>query len=316
MGNYKEEKEDFEDKYFPKNDNYNFYDEYENYLFPGAFGFSTEEDLKNKESIKNDDNKIINFTISNESIIIPKKENNYEQNYKNPKKSNILLEKENILNLNLKNNILNEPHEPNEPKISYLQKKTKKNTKAKYNKYNKPIKIINKCKHLLLNAIFDFINNKIKELYNNDIGKGVFEKQLKTLNKKEKSESNVNFNKELLNRTIKDIFSESISGKYTFYPQDYNKKIIESLLGEKDLIKKDFFNNLFNLTFLQCLEHYRGSKFYNELNGMRLYEEDFNNVKDNELYESLKVLFLNDFENKINKRRSRKPRRKKKILKT
>ena len=88
------------------------------------------------------------------------------------------------------------------------------------------------------------------------------------------------------------------------------------MLGEKDLIKKDFFNNLFNLTFLQCLEHYRGSKFYNELNGMRLYEEDFNNVKDNELYESLKVLFLNDFENKINKRRSRKPRRKKKILKT
>ena len=109
MGNYKEEKEDFEDKYFPKNDNYNFYDEYENYLFPGAFGFSTEEDLKNKESIKNDDNKIINFTISNESIIIPKKENNYEQNYTNPKKSNILLEKENILYLNLKNNILNEP---------------------------------------------------------------------------------------------------------------------------------------------------------------------------------------------------------------
>ena len=120
--------------------------------------------------------------------------------------------------------------------------------------------------------------------------------------------STIKYNKELLNRTIKDIFSDNIYGKITSLPNDYNKKFIQNLLNEKDVIIKDYFNNLCNLTFIQCLEHYRGTKFYDELNGMRLFEEEESNKLDQDLYHHLKYYFDN-YEIIINNKKSRKSRK-------
>ena len=95
---------------------------------------------------------------------------------------------------------------------------------------------------------------------------------------------------------------------FTSFPKDYNKKLIENLLNEKDVIIKDYVNNLFNLTFIQCLEHYRGTKFYDELNGMRLFEEEESNKLDEEFYNHLKY-YLDNYEIIINNKKSRKSRK-------
>ena len=72
-----------------------------------------------------------------------------------------------------------------------------------YKRYFSQNNLLKTCKHILFNAIFNFINNKIKEFYNNNNGKETFRKQLKRINAKQIYELNLNFNRELLHKTIK-----------------------------------------------------------------------------------------------------------------
>ena len=212
------------------------------------------------------------------------------------------LEKE-ILQENIKD--LNE-NEEEEISKTFLSNKTKNSGENSFNNKFKDDNIRRKCKHLVLDSIFDFINNKIIELYNNNIGKGIFKKQLQKLNKKQKSESNIKFNQEFLNRTIKDIFSDDISKRIYNYPKDFNKKLIENLLNENDFNKKDYFNNLFNLTFIQCLEHYIGINFDYELKGMRTFEDEINKFMDDENYARYLEYYLRNYQCIINNKKSRK----------
>ena len=105
----------------------------------------------------------------------------------------------------------------------------------------------------------------------------------------------------------KDIVLEQIK----LYEQDHNKKIIDIIIAEKKVI----FGKIFNLTFIDCLEHFIGNKQIEELNGLTLFTEikeqflDKYN-KDGEAYfENLKI-FLKDYKNKINSARPRKKRKK------
>ena len=277
-------KEDYEDKFY-----YNSYD-FSPYEFPLWFDqneqrqteFSTEESEKYEiiiEKLKN---------IVNKKII------NYQNILKNAINKWLIKAKKN-------NNEILEISKVDGN--SFLSQKRKKK-----NKY-KDINIIRKCKHLLLEKVLIFINSKIKKFYNNNIRKGIFIKQFKPLNQKQKSESNIKFNQDFLNKTIKDIFSNDICGKYTNFPKDHNQKLMKDLLNENDLNIKDYFTNLFNLTFFQCLEHYRGTKFYNELNGIQLFEEEINNYTDIEYIEILKYYFKN-YENIVNNKKSRKSKKK------
>ena len=86
-----------------------------------------------------------------------------------------------------------------------------------------------------------------------------------------------------------------------------NKKLIETLLLEQ----REKFEKLFNLTFIECLEHFIGDKEIEELNGLTLFTELKDqiikkHVKEGELYYENLKLFLSDFENKINKAKLRK----------
>ena len=58
--------------------------------------------------------------------------------------------------------------------------------------------LLRKCKHIILYNLLYFINYKIRIFYNNKIGQRILNKELKALNQKQKSESNVQFNKEFL----------------------------------------------------------------------------------------------------------------------
>ena len=67
-----------------------------------------------------------------------------------------------------------------------------------------------KCKNIVLKYALESINEKIKEKYNYNIGHGNFKKELKILNQSNKVKSTVNVDKSLLNKTLKEIFSDTL----------------------------------------------------------------------------------------------------------
>lgn len=171
--------------------------------------------------------------------------------------------------------------------------------------------IIRKIKVILLNAIYDHCNNKIRTIYENNVGLKK-QKQLLKINSEQIKQSTVKFNKNFLNKKLKNIFSENICKRYENYRLDYNKNLIEDLLNEKDEIKKTQFENLFNLTFLDCLKHFRGIKTFPELIDMTLFEEACKQFENEDDYKDYKIFleyyteYLEDIIN-IKKQRNRNP---------
>ena len=83
---------------------------------------------------------------------------------------------------------------------------------------------------------------------------------------------------------------------------------MKKLLNEKDELKKNIFNRLFNLTFLECLNHFRGSSFVDELNGLVKFEEYFKELKmgtNNEIYKKVLKYSLDNYEKEIMKKKER-----------
>ena len=78
------------------------------------------------------------------------------------------------------------------------------------------------------------------------------------------------------------------------------------------------FGGVFDLTFIQCVDHFIENKKIEELNGLTLFgelKERMINKYENDgesYYENLR-LFLKSFENKINRAKSRKKRVKESI---
>ena len=62
-----------------------------------------------------------------------------------------------------------------------------------------------------------FINNKIFEVYHDYIDNGLLKKKLFKLNQSQKTNSDVEFNKIFINKTLKDILSQNITKRYTSY---------------------------------------------------------------------------------------------------
>ena len=152
-----------------------------------------------------------------------------------------------------------------------------------------------KCKDLMVYSILNFVNKIIKEPNNKRIGRGICLKQLGELIPKEKMESNINYNKEFLIKTIDEIFSGKISGRFSnFMPDD-----IQKLLNEENIDIRNFFTQIFNLTFFQYLEHFYGTKNVSELIDMKDFDDD---IKDFIEEENL----LEKFENIINNKNSKK----------
>ena len=166
-----------------------------------------------------------------------------------------------------------------------------------------------KVKRIVFTHLLKYINKQIKIKYNGKIGKGTFKKELQILNQAQIANSSITFNKELLNKTLYDIFSDKISSRITTYPEDHNKIIIEQLIKEKDTEKRIYFQNLFILTFLECIEYLRGDKYFEQLNGLELFSE-FEEIKqdylkkydDGEEYVKLLKYYLKKYEIIINKK--------------
>ena len=186
--------------------------------------------------------------------------------------------------------------------------------KVEHDKYSDD-NIRRKCKHIILRSVIEFLNEKIRSIYNNNIGNGIFKKELQTINQNQKSNASIQFNQEFLNKTFAEIFSDNISGRYTNYPQDHNKKLIESLLNEKDEDKKNYFQKIFGLTFKDGLKHFIEETHLDELEGLKCFNdikgEFLEKYNDGENYIIYLKYYLNNYEDIINKKRPRKPRKQK-----
>ena len=72
----------------------------------------------------------------------------------------------------------------------------------------------------------DFINNKIYEAYDGNIGIGLTTKKLMKLNQSQKTNADVDFNKKFLKMTLKEIFSINITKKIKLLDSEHNKNLI------------------------------------------------------------------------------------------
>jgi hypothetical protein len=162
-----------------------------------------------------------------------------------------------------------------------------------------------KCKRIILSYALNFINETIKKIYNNNIGNGIYRKQLLPLKNYQQYDTTIDFNQNLLNKTLYDIFSEEVSSKYTCYLPNHNQIIINTLLNEKDEYKRLFFKNLLDVTFLQCLNKFIGKEDIKELIGFKTFYEYKETSKDEPQYiDALKYNFIT-FEETIKGSRQR-----------
>ena len=96
---------------------------------------------------------------------------------------------------------------------------------------------------------------------------------------------------------------------------DHNKKLIKSLLNDKDKQKRNLFEKIFNLTFLQCLRHFRGSEHIKELEKLTKYEDVCKSLEDDEDYLYTFKYYIENYEKIMEKKKSRNKKKKAKKIK-
>ena len=264
---------------FNNNFSLNFNQDYLNESFDTLKVFFLTPSKKSEKISNNNANKYLN---ENTAITAEKTGVNYQ---------------EIKINIEIKTNMNN----PNPIILNDISKGEKEYLRKKRSVSDNEIK---KGRNILLNSIFRFVNKKIRIIFNNDIGKGISIKQFVKISKKELNHSNVEFDKNYLNTKLKEIFSGDISGKFTNFLINKNEKLLQNL------IKIDYFKELFELTFLQCIEHINGTKFIPLLEGFETLDEILLNeeekLKENDI-ENYKYIIEN-YKQCVENKFSRKPR--------
>lgn len=243
-------------------------------------------------------------TLENEDISSSSfYEFDFDKNDTNPVLNNNQKETSNTSNSFLKQKRNNSNLEP---------KKEEKEEENCYDKNNLD-NFIRRIKKLAFNSILKYDNKVISEMYNNRLGHGINIKKLLKNNHFQIKCTGTIFNKELLKKTQGEILSENITTRFTNFPRDHNKNLIINLLNEEDKVKKERFNNLFNKTLSECIDHLIGAKKSKDLEGLeKIFENELKNIKKTKEYiENLKNIF-NDYKKIYDEKIPRKMKRKKK----
>ena len=256
-------------------------------------------------------NNQINFEELDLSVDLSNK-NNTSKSMKQSKKkySNISVRhiKNKIFNITKKAKI-NKIKNLNTDKTDYSTiKETKINNFI--NEIYIPDIFVKKIKMLVLKKSYNFINEKLIKIFNNNIGKGICIKQLLPINKFVLYHSSVEEDKEFLNKKLKEIFS-SISNKYTSVLNTKNKNLIDDLINLEEHGK--YFKELFELSFLDCLEHIRGTKNSELLDELPKIDDIINNegILDEDEINIYKDV-INNYELIIEKKKKRRTKKTKK----
>lgn len=275
-----------------------------------------DESKKNSEYVENineiQNNKTDIIIVKTETGKIPSEQKSTD-NFNNISKNEILANKDilikdsssidininEILSFN-KINLKTDDGKSEDNTYNSLKRKRGRNgpgcTGGEHNKFSDD-NLRRKVKHLVLKNVFDFINEKIRSMYSG-INKGIFTKQLLTINQKQISDATILFNKKFLEKPLKDIFSVEISKRYTNYLESHNKNLINFLMNEEeDENKRVYFNNLFNLKFIECLEHFRGTADYIHLEGMKTFDEIKDDFAKDKNYLDVLTKYVEEYEN-------------------
>ena len=249
--------------------------------------------------------KFLHYKEYNQTNFTEKEEEQFLNGTQNPI---IREENDNKINSEMESISKKEKENTNDNKTVIKKKRGRPGTTGDHDKFSDD-NLRRKVKHLLLDNLLSFINNKIYKVYEGQIGNGIFIKKLLNLNQRQKTDSTIQFNKDLLQKNLGDIFSDDISSKYTIFPVEHNRNLITKFLNEEDEEKKEYFNKLFSITFMDSLEHFRGSKIINELIGLKEIES----IKsDDEEYLNQLRFYFNNYEKIIFNKKSRNRKKPKK----
>ena len=252
---------------------------------------------------------------------------------KSKKIFNILhIKRKPVIHLNSKNKIVSKiKKESNEEKGNHLLNKTldsengsnRNNSSLKYSLFDqqdnehKKVKhdkfsddnLRRKCKHIILFSIMEFINKKIYSMYKGNLGNNIYRKEILTLNKSQKSNANIYYNRIFANKKIVDILSDNISSRYTNFPPEHNKLLIERLKSDEDEDKRSYFKKFFDLTFKECLDYFIGKSNIEELKGMKRFENIKDMIREDKEYINVLRFYLENFENIIYNKTPRKTKK-------
>ena len=77
-------------------------------------------------------------------------------------------------------------------------------------------------------------------------------------------------------------------------------------MNEKDEAKRILFRKIFNLTFLDSLNHFRGTKLIKELNGLKKYDEVCKKFEEDEDYLYSFKYYIDNYEKIMENKKWRK----------
>ena len=171
--------------------------------------------------------------------------------------------------------------------------------------------ITNRLKNNLMKSFLSFINKKIEEKY--EFSEEMKDLKLYVLNNSLASNSNIKFNRDLINMTLKEIFSNKVSTKCKKVSQDQNKNAINNLLNDKDEERRNYFNKIFNLKFIDVLKYLRGETEGLEiLEGLEFDKVCWNKIQKKENLLRYFTLLMSCYEKLWEERKPRNREKKKK----
>ena len=115
-------------------------------------------------------------------------------------------------------------------------------------------------------------------------------KKILDINKQQVAITNIDYNQKFIKKTIGTILSDTISTRFTNYRPKHNEELIKRLKEDENKNIREYFEKLFNLTFLDCVDHFIGNEKLEILEGMTLFEE----MKDDHAQLEKRNIDLND----------------------
>lgn len=149
-----------------------------------------------------------------------------------------------------------------------------------------------KIKQLILKYSLEFINKKIKTIFNK-------KNEIKKIGNNQTKNTNIIFEQNFMYKTLADIFSTRISKKYNTnkYPEMYNKNKIKKLISKNEDLKR-----IFNIKFIECLNHFFGNTSLEELNGMKTIQNIY--IKE-EKYKRCLIYYATLYEENVLRAKAR-----------
>jgi hypothetical protein len=168
--------------------------------------------------------------------------------------------------------------------------------------------LLKRIKHSLLKGLKILINKKIKEIYK-DNKEDKDDKKLLTLGQTETNNSSIEFNKIFINKSIKEIFSGKLTTKYKSKKDTleiHNEDLINELLSGKDIEKRNIFESIFNLKFIDVVNYVIGVRNdLTQLYGLKLTDNLLEEISIDEEYSENLYDTMRNLEKILNSKKSR-----------